>query len=175
MPFAQTPWGRLLALLVVAGLLAALVGVISPVVRAAAAPGDQATRTCMSNIKALATAVNMYAQDNGQRFPLAKSWTGVLARRYIKRMDALKCPKAPGISCGYAYNANLNGQRLMSVPKPKDTVLLFESDKGWNASGESSLLTPKPRHNGGQVVAFADGHAEWKSVADCKKLKFKAR
>jgi hypothetical protein len=44
---------------------------------------------------------------------------------------------------------------------PDKTVVVFESDAGMNAAGGPELLPGIPRHLGGDMWGFADGHAVW--------------
>jgi prepilin-type processing-associated H-X9-DG protein len=50
--------------------------------------------------------------------------------------------------------------REFGIKTPDKIVTLFESQGGWNASGGPEQLLKHPRHLGGIVVGFADGHAE---------------
>ena len=71
-----------------------------------------------------------------------------------------KCPAADSTSrCDYAFNSKLGGMDVSKV-NPQ-TVMIFESDGGWNANGGSELLPAKARHlRKFYVVAFVDGHVE---------------
>ncbi len=55
---------------------------------------------------------------------------------------------------------------------PAETVLIFETDGGWNLSGSRELLLAKPRHGNGYVVGFADGHAELVRPERLEKLRW---
>ncbi len=54
-------------------------------------------------------------------------------------------------------NRALQGRRIDEVPAPEDTVLIFESDGGWNAAGGEELLPRVPRHYGFDVYGFVNG------------------
>jgi prepilin-type processing-associated H-X9-DG protein len=79
----------------------------------------------------------------------------------VKGRDSFRCPEARSAESGYAYNAALSSAMYDSLSDAALTVVIFESDKGWNASGGPELLTDMPRHLGGDNVGFADGHAAW--------------
>jgi prepilin-type processing-associated H-X9-DG protein len=49
---------------------------------------------------------------------------------------------------------------MPNIKAPGNTVLLFESDAGWNASGDQGAMIARPRHSGGFIILFADGHVE---------------
>jgi len=112
----------------------------------------------------------MYVDDYGHTFPIANTWCDGLYPYIQQRiaswepedMDAeirgmLICPAVPGLVCGYAFNAALSGAAYGAIEDPKeDTVVLFESDWGWNAAGGPELLPDEPRHLGGDnYLVFA--------------------
>jgi len=115
---------------------------------------------CLSNVKSLARAVQMYLADNDDVFPDAGNWCEAL-RPYAKNDEVFICPTAPGLRCAYAYNAALSGVRLDALADPVRTIAIFESEAGWNAHGGPELLSEEPRHLGGDDLGFADGHAAW--------------
>jgi prepilin-type processing-associated H-X9-DG protein len=117
--------------------------------------------TCLSNLKQLALAALMFANDHDQQLPEADKWMDELAP-YIKDPKILQCPAAPQLKYGYAMNAALSGQLLDKIPQPASTVLFFESDLGTrNAAGGAEAVCQPGRHNGGNCFAFVDGHAQW--------------
>lgn len=71
------------------------------------------------------------------------------------------CPEAPKQKCAYAYNRVLSGVKQGVIPDPGSMVGKFESDLGWNGSGGPKDLPTRPRHQGGDVFGFMDGHAKW--------------
>ena len=138
--------------------------------------------TCYSNVKQLATAVVMYAQDNGQQFPGidGTSWVSKIAPYVGGSARMFQCPedKTPGDSfVSYAYGG------LMLRPDGtgvKDSQIISSSEIGviidtapsttypaGNIVGGATMqpvpltATPAYRHKGGAVVGFADGHAKY--------------
>jgi hypothetical protein len=51
--------------------------------------------------------------------------------------------------------------RVGDIAKARATVAIFESDVGWNAAGDASILTAVPRHRDGDNYGCADGRALW--------------
>ena len=67
-----------------------------------------------------------------------------------------QCPASKSNTrCSYAFNAKLGGMDESKINP--NTVMIFESDNGWNANGGSELMIRKPRHARVFVVAYADG------------------
>jgi prepilin-type processing-associated H-X9-DG protein len=115
---------------------------------------------CMSNIRQLNLALVMYAGDNKGQFPAREKWCEAL-KGYLGNSKPFLCPVGPpGQRCHYAFNAGLVEVDVKQIQHPAQTVLVFETDGGWNQSGGRELLPAKGRHGGGYVFGFADGHAE---------------
>ena len=128
----------------------------------AAAKQRAQTINCVINEKALAQAVLMYANNHTNQFPPAATWCDAI-KTYAGDSDRVfKCPAAAtGASrCDYGFNAALDGVDVSKV-EPQ-TVMLFESDGGWNANGGPESMVTPARHEHGRVfvVAFADGSVQ---------------
>ena len=115
---------------------------------------------CLSNVKNITLALQMYLADNDEVFPPAAEWCDTLGE-YVKNDDVYRCPQAPALSCAYAYNSALDGVEADSLSDQARTVAIFESDGGWNAAGGLEMLPAEPRHLGGDNYGLADGHAWW--------------
>ncbi len=144
--------GQLLAL---AGLLLALwAWVVVPLNFAASwSRGPQ----CLSNVKNVASALEMYLLDYS-RFPGQDRWCDTLDE-YVKSQEVFHCPQAQA-TCGYAFNTTLDGSDAHMVD-PARAVAVFDADGGWNAHGGKELLPDFPRHLGGDNYGFPDGHGTW--------------
>jgi len=116
---------------------------------------------CLSNLKQLALATLMYAQDYDEVFPPADKWCdGVMP--YLRNEELFKCPSDPQHDYSYAFNRNLGGKRLGQIPRPAETVLIFDSTAGKKNAADAGESWPEEgRHNGGNNCAWADGHARW--------------
>ena len=132
------------------------------------------TLTCVSNLRNLATASLMYAQDYDERFPLnaqysqsaASNWDKALFP-YLKSATIYHCPqdeKPGGIS--YLYNDFLHSAVQSKVDFPSNTTLLIDSS---HASEDKRPGHGDPlRYNVGHSIANeaipADGRY-WESPA----------
>ena len=116
---------------------------------------------CTNNEKQLALAVITYADDHTNQLPHAATWCDDI-KTLAGSEKVFQCPaansEAKGERCDYAFNVKLDGLDRDKVHP--DTVMIFDSDGGWNASGgrEAVAIT---RHGSGSLrfvnVAFADG------------------
>jgi prepilin-type processing-associated H-X9-DG protein len=112
---------------------------------------------CRVHLKALLEAVRAYAADHRGTFPVAASWSDLVAAR-VTDPNAFLCPAKGKLLCGYAYNSALSGLRADQLAHPASVLVLFESDRGWNAAGDRTLLPKEPRHYQSDNYGFADGH-----------------
>jgi hypothetical protein len=134
------------------------------------AKGKAQSIMCMNNMRQLALAVVLYADNNNGKFPPGNEWCDKV-NRYVGLPIAFQCPVHENQRCGYAFNQNLINKKQTEVGH--DTVLLFESDAGWNKAGGPGLLAS--RHGGRQkmyLVAFADGSAQMISESRLATLRW---
>jgi len=141
-------------------LLPILAGLTLPAL--ARAKGKAQAVMCMNQLKQLGLATMMYAGDNQERFPSGTNWCDAVQRYLGTGPTAVfQCPLAGHDQrCHYALNAQLSGVEQNRLSSPANTVLIFEIDGGWNASGGREQVTQRPRHGKAIGVVFADGHAE---------------
>ena len=139
---------------------------------------------CMSNLKQLGISTMMYAQNNKGQYPTADKWCDLLEPYYKNNSNVLICPATKKSMCGYAKTIDPNAKNQCSYainPNakldcrfPAKTVLLFESNPGWNQSGGPELSTT-PNHGGkGCNVLFCDGHVEFVRAEDINNLQWTA-
>ncbi|NLO04245.1 MAG: prepilin-type N-terminal cleavage/methylation domain-containing protein [candidate division WS1 bacterium] len=165
----------LIELLVVIAIIAILAAILFPVFARAREKARQSS--CLSNLKQLALAGLMYAQDYNERFIIYRTRaTG--ADMWFLHLDAYvandqlhRCPSRPTSARGYGINYNHGcGQWLAKMPSPSEMLMFGDN---WNqlyacsaavhtaeGPGYSPGLDPLP-HNDGINVAFMDGHAKW--------------
>jgi len=116
------------------------------------------TAECRSDLEQIGSAFQMYFGE-WEGLPLADRWSDSLLRDFYDA-SIFVCPEAPKARSGYAMNSALSGvsaATMMNKPGLDKTVLLFESDLGWNGAGGPEALVKRPRHAGRDVFVFADG------------------
>jgi Domain of unknown function (DUF4190) len=113
---------------------------------------------CAYNEKQLAMAMRTYAGDHNNQLPHAKTWCDDI-KAAVGPEKVFKCPAADSNNrCDYAFNAKLDGMDASKI-NPQ-TVMIFESDGGWNASGGPESMISQSRHARIFAVAFADGSVQ---------------
>lgn len=128
------------------------------------------TINCVNNLKQLGLAVKIYSADNGDKFPAATNWCDAIMPM-VGSPKIFQCPGDLAQSrSGYAYNAAVSG--LADGKVDPSTVVIFESDTGWNASGGQELMIKSPRHGTVYVVGFADGSVQQISAARLAQLRW---
>jgi len=116
------------------------------------------TINCMNNVRQLDLAVMMYANAHGDQFPPAAAWCDAIQTNAGSK--AFHCPASDHTSrCDYGFNQKLGGVALGTIKNPANTVMIFETDGGWNQNGGPDEMLKQPRHFR-MVIGFADGHAE---------------
>jgi hypothetical protein len=102
---------------------------------------------CSINMKQLTTGMRLYAADHNGQFPPAGTWCDALQiPAYTAGLpNIFQCPAGDASKrCHYAFNAKLGGIAANKI-NPK-TVVLFETDGGWNVNGGPELMLQQPRH-----------------------------
>lgn len=102
---------------------------------------DGKRETCLSNLRALQSALAVYAQDSGGDFPPMETKDGsgnratwvTLTQKYAPA-SSFVCPRGPSVSsakvltsCAYAMNPVLAGDKPASIDSQSDTVLLADA------------------------------------------------
>lgn len=139
---------------------------------------DQARSVaCLSNMKQLALAMIMMAQDHDDKFAFAKmqkehsrnknaaKWTPLqkAIHYYVKSPAIFHCNADAENAVSYSFNQALDNIAQGKIAKPAETVLLYE--------GKGGQLDFK--HDGRASVAFADGSAARVTAAEAKTLRWK--
>ncbi len=174
----------LIELLVVIAIIAVLAAILFPVFARARERSRQTS--CLSNLRQLATAGTLYADDydgyysRGQFWPFTSThtWMDAIAP-YTKNAQILVCPSARTEPGKYSYGYNiaywgagdlLDGMHGIhdagpvhesAVPLPAETLWIVDFERYWGCGLEFGLEEPERRHNEGANCAFVDGHAKW--------------
>ena len=154
--------GLALAGTIVSGLFVLMLPVFAAILLPALAQAKARAQSivCMNNMKQLALGGWMYANNNKDRFPDGANWCDAI-RKYVPNQKVFQCPAGDASQRShYAFNARLSGVELKNIAAPAQTVLIFEANGGWNASGGPELTVSQPRHRNAVGLAFADGHCE---------------
>jgi prepilin-type processing-associated H-X9-DG protein len=116
---------------------------------------------CLSNVKNVALAVQMYVADN-DKFPEADKWVDQLTD-YLANEEVLKCPEDKSdAKCSYGFNASLSGKSAAEIADPSRLVVIYETvEPGDCPSGGAEDVASPARHIGGNNFGYADGHAKW--------------
>ena len=171
--------GLALAGTITSGVFLLLIPIMAALMLPALAAAHDKAREidCMNNEKQLALDVIIYSGSHADHFPPAATWCDAIRSSNVSD-NIFKCPAVNSTSltnrCDYAFNAKLDGLDLSKV-NPQ-TVVIFESDAGWNAHGGPELLPAAKRHGRGNratlVVAFADGHVQIVSESGLSALRW---
>jgi prepilin-type processing-associated H-X9-DG protein len=151
--------GLALAGTIVSGVFLLMLPVFAAMLLPALAAAKQKAMeiSCMNNERQLTIAVRMYSAQNMNHFPPAATWCDAI-KASAGSEKVFKCPAANASSrCDYAFNAKLDGLDAGKVDP--QTVMIFESDAGWNANGGPEIASAQ-HHRNVLNVAFADGHVE---------------
>lgn len=122
----------------------------------ARARGQALATASLSNLREIALAGMIFANDHDGRLPQADTWMDDLAP-YVRSEQVFKSPLAPDLEWGYAMNEALAGMDVYDLYYPTQVVLFFESDLGTrNAAGGLEAVPDPPRNELGNAFAFAD-------------------
>jgi len=180
----------LIELLVVIAVLAVLAAILFPVLAEGREKGRQTG--CLSNKHQLGLAASLYAEDWDEGFPQTHPngtpWLAARPRRERASLDWFQllhpytrtplvnlCPSDTKISAhrpnSYIPNGYLvYGARLSSVPRPSETIFLYESadnngdfeTRPWYGLDElRNDDVAISRHHGGANYLFCDEHVRW--------------
>jgi prepilin-type N-terminal cleavage/methylation domain-containing protein len=177
----------LIELLVVIAIIAILAAILFPVFAAARERARQSK--CTGHIRQLGTAMLLYADDNGGRFPanlpptfqngawVYRNWDYQLVP-YVRSQAMFRCPsyhrdmsekrETRNLST-YGANANLIAQKASIVEQPTRTVMLFDADDDALSRiiGRAQYVGYfhwgmfDYRHRDGDNFCLVDGHVQW--------------
>jgi prepilin-type processing-associated H-X9-DG protein len=144
-----------------------LLGILMP---ALSRTRDLAYRmTCGVNLSSLGKAMQVYANDNKDKYPTPSKWCDLLVTNVNVDKQQFRCKGAPDGPCNYAMNPAIE---KLGRDSPSDMVLLFETKPGWNQNGGLELLTTENHSGQGCSILFNDGHVEFVKTEDLSKLRW---
>jgi 4-amino-4-deoxy-L-arabinose transferase-like glycosyltransferase len=126
----------------------------------------------LAKLHTLGVALEMYAAMNHNRYPPADKWCDLLLApvAYLRTDDGLfvYLPTGEGErSCVFAMNPNCEPNSAA------DTVLLFETQGGWNQYGGPELLTTENHKGKGCHICFNDTYPKFIETDKLGELKWK--
>jgi prepilin-type processing-associated H-X9-DG protein len=135
--------------------------ILAALVIPALAKAKQKTQSvhCLSNVRQLEVGMMIFSSANTNHLPPANSWCDSISSTVGSSQTFLCTAGDPGDKCHFAFNSALSGIDISQVKNPSATVMIFESQGGWNVGGGKELLN-QSRHGRNFVVGFADGHVE---------------
>lgn len=138
------------------------------------------SQACGNNLRQLGKAMLIYGNNDRRGYPHPNQWCDLLLKNTQVSAERFFCPAVKfkwrrqvcpwpipkNESCYYAMNPNCEPN------SPSDTVLLFETNGGWNQFGGQEILTTE-NHKGRCHVLFNDGHVEFVKPEKIEKLRWK--
>ena len=163
----------LIELLVVVAIISILASLLLPVIDSAMDKAYEAE--CMSNLKQIGQALQMYVQEVGIMPPVNPRFTewenhylqiDYYYPTYITQMDVFAClgnkPYLDAFTAieqpTYWTNSDLYGKKFGAFPNAEEVVLAW--DVYWFGGGNV------PPHRDGVNVVFLDGHAYWRYTTE---------
>lgn len=148
----------LIELLVVVAIVATLVSLLSPVLYRARQKSGEAR--CMSNQRALAAAILIYAQDHDEVLPSEHAVWGEMQLG----LEVTRCPQAGRhIRNAYAYNTSVADQPLGDLGD-EHRVFLTADGKPYGNNLAYATGDLVERHGTNLIASFADGHVELRAA-----------
>jgi hypothetical protein len=137
--------------------LVVMAGLLLPAL--AQAKSKAQTINCVNNLKQLSIAIKIYSRDNNDKFPSAANWCDAI-NTTVGSPRVFQCPDNLSLRCAYAYNKKVSGMEEGKVDP--QTVVLFESNLGWNGAGGPNDVAMRHRRQSNQlvIVGFADGSVQ---------------
>jgi len=174
----------LIELLVVIAIISILASILFPVFSRARAKGREAD--CISNVRQICMAFTMYANDADELMPVCVggfSWCDALYP-YTRNRQIYACKERKDKPVGYGVNWLANGRAEGTFWDAASKILICDTvpsnppsanpwvspaewwanDPGNDLCMASGDMPPEPRHNGGAIFGYIDGHSKHGNV-----------
>jgi hypothetical protein len=124
----------------------------------------------MDNVRQLSVAMFAYEDDTGA-LPIAAKWSDALLPFLGNNREVFISPLDPfAEGSSYAFNKQLSGVKIGDLEAAAKTVLIFESDLGWNGAGDAEdAFALGDRY----IIGFADDHVERVDANLIQQLRWK--
>lgn len=133
-------------------------------------PPPTVVNSCWQNLPKLGKAVLHYANDHADLLPHGTNWCDAV-RDYVPSMSVFTCPGAPANATSiFAINQSLVGKSLDQVAP--ETVLLFESDPGWNVAGGRESVAQHGTSPGVVYIFTVGGQVQMVPLAGLGSLRW---
>jgi len=141
-------------LLVVMGIIAVLLYLLSPLLAKVREKGRQTV--CLSNQRQIAMAITMEVQGTSEIFPTEQEvWSLVKLGP-----DILVCPTSGEQGNCYGYNAEIAGRPMAAVNNPTDTIITGDVRPGLPGNIVNIPDDYDRRHDKKFIASFVDGHVK---------------
>ena len=124
---------------------------------------------CATHLSGLGKAMLVYANDYDDKFPTASDWCDLLMDKAAVPEDFFRCNGASAGQCHFAMNEAVTD---LGTDAPRDMVLLFETDAGWNQAGGLDMLTTAHHQGEGCNVLFVNCRVEWVKASEIPQLRW---
>jgi hypothetical protein len=126
---------------------------------------------CQNKLHALGVALQCYADIDNQNYPSPDKWCDLLVEGdyMLKGPKLFLCNRWADGPSHYAMNPNAEPN------SPPDTVLLFETNAGWNQFGGPEILTTENHITEGSNILFNDGSVRFIKTRYLPKLKWQVQ
>jgi hypothetical protein len=116
---------------------------------------------CLSNLKQIGLGLIMYASDYDGRPPQRDHWMDAM-EAYTKNPAIEHCDLVKGTGLyGYALNAGVRDMSEGAKDAATEPLAYDSVNLARNASDLFNSLPAPGRHQGGNFVVYADGHAKF--------------
>lgn len=126
---------------------------------------------CGTHLKLLGIILKEYASEHDGRYPTPDKWCDIALNEEDVIVDVFFCKGS-----GESQN-NLKVSHYAMNPKcgpnsPPDTVLIFETRRGWNKFGGPELLTTENHEGEGCNILFNNGSVKFIKTKQLGELKW---